>query len=180
MQLAASLLANARTTHAVPVILETLLIRAQMAAVLGDRPSSQADVAAAVELAQLEGYITVFLEEGPAVAGILASLLGDNLLTGAAADHAQKLLSAFPASVQTALLSTSPAAEPGAALIEPLSARELEILRLISEGYTNQQIARELVITLHTVKKHSSNIYSKLGVRNRTQAVAKAREAHLL
>jgi LuxR family maltose regulon positive regulatory protein len=65
-------------------------------------------------------------------------------------------------------------------LIEPLSPRELEILKLISAGYTNREIAKQLVITLHTVKKHSSNIYSKLGVRSRTQAVAKAREYRLL
>ena len=60
------------------------------------------------------------------------------------------------------------------------SKRELEILRLIGEGCTNQEIAERLVITLHTVKKHSSNIYSKLGVRSRTQAVAKARDLQLL
>ena len=65
-------------------------------------------------------------------------------------------------------------------LIDPLSKRELEILRLIGEGYTNQEIAGRLVITLHTVKKLSSNIYGKLGVRSRTQAVARARELQLL
>ena len=56
----------------------------------------------------------------------------------------------------------------------------MEILRLIGDGCTNQEIANELVITIHTVKKHSSNIYGKLGVRSRTQAVAKARELKLL
>ena len=66
------------------------------------------------------------------------------------------------------------------ALIEPLSKRELGILRLIGEGLTNQEIAERLVITLHTVKKHSSNIYGKLDVRSRTQAVARARELELI
>jgi LuxR family maltose regulon positive regulatory protein len=65
-------------------------------------------------------------------------------------------------------------------LIEPLSQRELEILRLIAEGCSNQEIAVRLVITLHTVKKHSSNIFTKLGVNSRTQALARARQLGLL
>jgi LuxR family transcriptional regulator, maltose regulon positive regulatory protein len=65
-------------------------------------------------------------------------------------------------------------------LVEPLSPRELEILRLIAEGCSNQEIASRLVITLHTVKKHSSNIFTKLGVNRRTQALARARQLGLL
>jgi LuxR family maltose regulon positive regulatory protein len=64
--------------------------------------------------------------------------------------------------------------------VEPLSERELDVLRLISEGSSNQQIADTLIVTVHTVKKHASNIYGKLGVRNRTQAVARARELGIL
>jgi LuxR family maltose regulon positive regulatory protein len=64
--------------------------------------------------------------------------------------------------------------------VEPLSERELDVLLLISEGSSNQQIAETLIVTVHTVKKHASNIYGKLGVRNRTQAVARARELGIL
>ncbi|MBN1266151.1 MAG: response regulator transcription factor [Anaerolineales bacterium] len=60
--------------------------------------------------------------------------------------------------------------------VETLSKRELEVLVCISEGCTNQQIAERLVVSLNTVKKHTSNIYSKLGVRSRTQAIAAGRE----
>jgi len=65
-------------------------------------------------------------------------------------------------------------------LVEPLTGRELEVLNLISQGFTNHQIAVQLVITLHTVKKHTSNIYGKLGVSSRTQAVARGQELRLL
>jgi LuxR family maltose regulon positive regulatory protein len=65
-------------------------------------------------------------------------------------------------------------------LAAPLSERELEVLRLIAAGLTNQEIAERLVIALSTAKRHSINIYGKLGVSNRTQAVAKARELNLL
>jgi LuxR family maltose regulon positive regulatory protein len=69
---------------------------------------------------------------------------------------------------------------PSSVLIEPLSDRELEVLHLIAAGASNQQIAEKLVLTVGTVKWHLSNIYSKLGVNSRTQAVAQARELRLL
>ncbi len=65
-------------------------------------------------------------------------------------------------------------------LIEPLSERELEVLRRVAAGYSNQEIAQELVLAVSTVKKHISNIYGKLGAGSRTQAVARARELGLL
>ena len=71
-------------------------------------------------------------------------------------------------------------AAPEQPLIDPLSERELEVLRLIAEGLTNRQIAERLTVVLGTVKAHTSNIYGKLGVGNRTQAVARARELKLL
>lgn len=65
-------------------------------------------------------------------------------------------------------------------MVEPLSQRQLEALQWICEGYSNQEIAKEFVVTLNTVKKHTSNIYGKLGVSSRTRAVARARELGLL
>jgi LuxR family maltose regulon positive regulatory protein len=65
-------------------------------------------------------------------------------------------------------------------LIEPLSERELEILRLMAAGMSNQEIAEKVVVTVGTVKWHLNNIYGKLDVRSRTQALARAREFGLL
>lgn len=83
-----------------------------------------------------------------------------------------KVMSAF-----TRLASPTPQAQP---LIEPLSEREIEVLRLLASGVSNQEIAEQLIVAVNTVKRHVSNIMGKLGVENRTQAVAKARELGLL
>jgi LuxR family maltose regulon positive regulatory protein len=65
-------------------------------------------------------------------------------------------------------------------LSEPLSERELEVLRLIVAGFTNREIAEQLIVSLGTIKTHINHIYQKLGVRNRTQAVAQARDLNLV
>ena len=114
------------------------------------------------------------------MAQILSRLLHSNQLEDTQAGHAQKILATFPAAVQAEIHSARETPAAADKLVEPLSQRELQILQLINAGYTNQEIAERLVITLHTVKKHSSNIYGKLDVRNRTQAIAKARELRLL
>ncbi|MEZ4683219.1 MAG: response regulator transcription factor [Caldilineaceae bacterium] len=72
---------------------------------------------------------------------------------------------------------SAPSAQP---LLEPLSDRELEVLHLIAAGHKNQEIADELVVSLNTVRYHTKNLYGKLGVNKRTQAVAKARELSLI
>lgn len=129
-------------------------------------------------LAEPEGYGLLFLEEGPAVALLLHTFLTRSSAPARLKHYAQKILDAFPEEARPAA-DLAPAAT-AEALVEPLSERELEILSLIGDGYSNQEIADQLVITVHTVKKHSSNIYGKLGVSSRTQAVARARELQLL
>ena len=95
-------------------------------------------------------------------------------------DYLARLAAAF----ELAGVSVFPAAKRGAVLVpglvEALSARELEVLALLATGKSNRAIAEELVVTVDTVKRHVTNLFNKLGVANRTQAVARARELGLL
>jgi len=129
----------------------------------------------ALALAGPEGYVRIFLDHGPP----MAHLLYEALSRGIAPETVQRLLAALP------LEEPGPAASPGGpdgktGLIEPLSEREIEVLRLIAEGLTNKEISARLFLSTNTVKAHSRNIYGKLGVVNRTQAGARGRELGLV
>ncbi len=119
-----------------------------------------------------EGFTRVFINEGPP----LAKLLYRAAQKGLYPEFFSKLLLAFP---------EAPLPKHGSQLsqdkmIEPLSDRELEILRLISFGRSNQEISAQLYLSMNTVKWHLRNIYGKLGANNRTDAAARARSLHLL
>jgi len=124
----------------------------------------------ALTLAEPEGYVRIFVDEGPP----MARLLYEALSRGIATDYVRRLLAAFPAAEpEKADLAETQA--PRSELVESLSERELEVLQLIAEGLTNPEIASRLFLSPHTVKTHARNIYGKLGVHNRTQAVTRAR-----
>jgi LuxR family maltose regulon positive regulatory protein len=124
----------------------------------------------ALALAEPGGFIRTFVDEGPP----MARLLYEAQTRGIAPDYVRRLLAAFPdAELEKTDLSKSQA--PESELVEPLSEREIEVLQLIAEGLTNQEIATRLILSLHTVKTHTRNIYGKLGTHNRTEAVAKAK-----
>jgi LuxR family maltose regulon positive regulatory protein len=89
------------------------------------------------------------------------------------------LLAAFPIA-EPEQPKPSKSQIPESELVEPLSEREIEVLQLIAEGLTNPEIASRLFLALNTIKSHSGNIYSKLGVHSRTQAVARARALGIL
>jgi LuxR family maltose regulon positive regulatory protein len=109
----------------------------------------------------------------------MVMLLQQAAARGIAIGYARKLLAALE--LQTRDEGTEhPAASSTPPLIESLSARELEVLRLLAAGRSNQEIADALVLALGTVKKHLNNIFGKLGVSSRTQAVARGCELHLV
>lgn len=91
-----------------------------------------------------------------------------------------KLAHITEASERNAAVSPRPKTTAAPALVEPLSARELEILCLIAKGMTNQQIADTLYVVVGTIKLHNHHIFDKLGVSNRAQSIARARELDLL
>jgi LuxR family maltose regulon positive regulatory protein len=101
---------------------------------------------------------------------------GAGSVTGAATEHLHRIIRAFG----SAKAQTDQITPAIAGLIEPLTDRELEVLRLLAAGRRNREIAQELVVTLETVKKHTSHIFAKLGATNRTQAVAHARRLGLI
>jgi LuxR family maltose regulon positive regulatory protein len=125
----------------------------------------------ALALARPEDYVRLFLDEGAPMAALLTNVTDKG---GLLAEYISRLLAVFDqAGIQPAAFSPYPPTDP-------LSDRELELLNLIATGLSNQQIADKLVLTVGTVKWHLSNIYSKLGVSSRTQAVARARDLRLL
>ncbi len=121
------------------------------------------------------GLIRIFVDEGPSMARLLYEALAREIEPA----YVRQLLAAFPVSdSEPAALTLPPDVEAG--LIEPLSMRELEVLQVIAEGLSNQEVAKRLYLSLHTVKVHARNIYAKLGVKNRTQAVATGRSLGIL
>jgi LuxR family transcriptional regulator, maltose regulon positive regulatory protein len=139
----------------------------------------------AISLGAPEGYVRLFVDEGPPMAALLRKLVMSRRQERAATaaypprEHLARLLDAF----EQAGLPVRPPVRGGvvaAGLVEPLSTRELEVLRQLAAGASNKMIAKELVITLDTVKRHISHLFSKLEVSSRTQAVARARELGLL
>jgi LuxR family maltose regulon positive regulatory protein len=123
----------------------------------------------AMGLAEPEGYVRVFIDEGVPMARLLRRML----TRSSASEYVRRLLEALGETVTIEMPAVSN-------LIDPLSQRELEVLRLIVEGATNKEIAGELVLTVNTVKRHISNIFGKLHVSNRAQAIAQARELNLI
>jgi len=143
----------------------------------GNRPQALAALKGALSLAEPEGYVRIFLDEGSS----MAQLLLKAAVSGIMPDYTGKLLAAFEAeqlrSAGESPLPTPPASQPP---IEPISQRELEVLRLFKTELSGPEIARELVIALSTVRTHTKSIFSKLNVNNRRAAVKRAEELHLI
>lgn len=159
-------------------VIEILVLQAVALSQTSETGSALDKVARALGLAEAEGYVRLFVDEGPPI----ARLLYQAAERGVTPEYTGWLLAAC-GEQQDRLAGGMTARTPAAAqraLLEPLSERELEVLRLIAEGLSNGEIAQRLVISLSTVKGHASNVYGKLAVNNRTQATIRARGLGLL
>ncbi len=130
----------------------------------------------ALTMAEPEGHVRTFVDEGEAMAALLRRAAS----RGVAPAYVSKLLDALDAEAPMRQGPTGPPSPVAQPLEEPLSERELEVLRLVAAGLSNRDIAQELVLATGTVRKHINNIFGKLNVRSRTQAAAQARELGLL
>jgi LuxR family maltose regulon positive regulatory protein len=159
------LIQQAFTAGRMGVVIEVLIIQAL--AFQGKKETEQALVALerALGIAQPEGYIRSFLDEGEAMTRLLCQV------------QSRQAGSGYAAVLLSKIGKISGMTQPSMhLLIEPLTAREVEVLKLIKTGCSNQEIAGQLVISITTVKRHISNIYGKLGVKSRTQALAIGKE----
>lgn len=125
----------------------------------------------ALAVAAPGSYIRLFVDEGVP----MAQLLSESVLRCVTPDYAKRLLAAF-ATGSTGVTTTTMTLS----LVEPLSKRELEVLRMIAQGLSNQEIGKRLFLAVDTVKGHNRRIFDKLQVRRRTEAIARARELGLL
>jgi LuxR family maltose regulon positive regulatory protein len=149
-------------------VIEILVLRALAHQMLADIPAALASLERAVTLAEPEGYVRVFVDEGPP----MAALLGAAAKQGIALNYVRRLLAAVSGTEHNGPIKQ--------ALIEPLSERELDVLRLLGTELDGPAIARELMVSLNTMRTHTKNIYAKLAVTNRRAAVRRAAELDLL
>jgi LuxR family maltose regulon positive regulatory protein len=163
------LLSDAEAKVRMGSVLEILILRALAFDAEGNRTQALASLERALLLAEPEGYMRLFLDEGEP----MLALLRQAYARGIAPDYVATLLSAFGEQAPAAPSRAFP-------LVEPLTERELAVLRLLVAGLSNAAMAQELVITVGTVKRHVNSIYTKLGVNSRTQAVARAHALQLL
>jgi LuxR family maltose regulon positive regulatory protein len=199
LQLLARLEAAAEQGGRTATVIETLVLRAVAQQARGDIPGALDALRRALTLGEPEGYLSVFVDAGDR----MRELLGDAAALGVGGEYARRLLAAFDARgaavaaaatrVGSGLAGAAPvgvrvpAVGPASLVPSPpqssaqsLTPRELEILGLIASGLRNQQIARRLFISPATVKRHVANVYLKLGVGHRTEALVRAKEQGLL
>jgi LuxR family maltose regulon positive regulatory protein len=146
-----------------------------------DIPAALTPLERALTLAEPEGYVRMFLDEGLPMRQLLLEVAERGIMP----DYTAKLLSAFEVEQQNETSEShtpvqSKLSPTSQLLIEPLTERELEVLRLFKTELSGPEIARELVIGLSTVRTHTKSIYRKLNVNSRRAAVRRAEELHLI
>src|SRR6266496_3020702 len=168
-------------------VLEILLLRALAQQRLGNTAQALAQLAEALAQAEPEGYMRLFVDEGPPMQALLEQMLAaqySHRLAGPQSSTAylEHLLAAFGGSGApgTPLGEVAPSTVRNQALIEPLKERELAVLRLLATGKSNVEMAHELIVAPSTIKWYLKQLYAKLHVHSRMQALTRARELRLL
>jgi LuxR family maltose regulon positive regulatory protein len=177
---ASTVLAGELLSCHIPIAMQTLLLRSEIHSLLGNEKAALDDLTQAVELARPEAFISPFLEGGPEAARALRSLIKSDRLDAASSGYVESVLAAFPQPASPSAVPIRRHVPADELPVQSLTPRELEVLALIALGDPNQAIAEKLVITLSAVKKHTGNIFHKLNVNNRTQALIRARQLSLL
>jgi LuxR family maltose regulon positive regulatory protein len=175
LDLLESLLAQVRQLERMDLIIDVQILRALAFQAEGHDGQAMTALDEALTLAEPGGYIRIFLDEGPAMARLLRQAASQ----GMAPTYAVKLLAAFDGSEleEPRAGPRHPQPQP---LIEPLSEREMEVLRLLARGMSNPEIAEYLYIAVSTVRSHCKSIYAKLNVHKRWDAVQRAEELGLI
>ena len=155
-------------------VIEILVLQAIAYHAQGDLPAALLPLQHALALAEPEGYVRMFLDEGSSMMQLLREASAREIMP----DYTDKLLAAFEAEKRKS--EDKPDLPPAQPLIEPLSQRELKILQLIAQGLSNREIGERLFLALDTIKGHNRKIFDKLQVQSRTEAIARARELGLL
>jgi ATP/maltotriose-dependent transcriptional regulator MalT len=168
MNLLERLLEEANNGNRIGSLIEIRILQALAYEAQGDIPCAVESLEYALRLAEPEGYIRIFADEGTSMVRLLSEVKTQGIMP----KYIGKLLDVFGDTERKTATNQS--------LIEPLSEREREILSLIANGLKNKEIAEQMVISLNTVLYHTKNIYNKLGVNKRTQAILKAQELNLL
>ncbi len=156
-------------------VIEIQVLQALAYDLADNMESAMAALEGAIHLAEPGGFIRIFVDEGPP----MGKLLFEALSRGIAPDYVRKLLAAFP-DAESEKAVKNQRIESDTDWIEPLTDRELDVLQLIADGLSRQEIATKLVLSLNTIKTHARNAYSKLGVNSQLQAVTKAKALGLL
>ena len=205
LDLLARLLSTAEETGASGYVIKSLVLQAMALQMKGERDQALAALERALSLAEPEGYVRVFIDEGTP----MAELLRQTAARGIAVDYVGKLLAELEKETKDEKLALSPLSLgqrtrglglrtkgtkgtrglpkgrmteslPSSSLIEPLSARELEVLRLLTTSLSSTEVAQELFVSVNTIRSHVKSIYRKLDVHRRMDAVRRAKELELL
>jgi LuxR family maltose regulon positive regulatory protein len=177
LKVSSRLLEIAQDLNMGAIELRVLISRARIFQAQGQHEQAQDAMERALSIAAPEGLMRSFLDQGPEMARLVYEAADRGLAPG----FTGRLLAAFDLEKEGEEAVSDVRADTGLEeMIEPLSKREIEVLQLIAAGLSNRQVAQKLYLSMSTVKAHTYNIYSKLGVHSRTQAVAKARALGIL